>query len=48
MKSNQKQHDLKLNANQSKLVFNDGCARLNLASLISSALMNSSIPSQEK
>ena len=28
---NQKQEDLNLNANQLKLVFSDGCARLNFA-----------------
>ena len=48
LKLNQNQDDLRLNAKESKLVFSDGCARLNLASLVSSALMNASIPSREK
>ena len=48
LKLNQNQDDLRLNTKESKLVFSDGCARLNLASLVSSALMNASIPSREK
>ena len=48
IKLNQNQDDLRPNTKESKLIFSDGCARLNLASLVSSALMNASIPSREK
>ena len=48
LKLNQNQDDLRLNTKESNLAFSDGCARLNLASLVSSVLMNASIPSREK